>query len=106
MTNNITKTILSSLEDDRIETLVWYIRQADSKHEAFEHLKSHLLQSQIRLIELVKKDLEEMVRTFHETLCSYPIECSCCHNASLLKRELTDQISSLNETLEFLKKSL
>ena len=92
----VTKTIMESMEDDLIETLVWYIRQSDSKHEAFEYIKSHLLQSQIRLIEA---EIESLNQSFEK-------------NAHLsvwaigYNRALCDQISSLNETLEELKKSL
>ena len=92
---------MESLEDDLIDTLVWYIRQADSKHEAFEYIKSHLLQSQIKVIGAVVEERKSKlirVEDGKDALEQFGIQW--------LNKPIEDQISSLNETLEFLKKSL
>ncbi len=60
-------------------------------------LKSHLLQSQIKLIEAVIEKLRKPMWFIRETPDEY---------MKGYTKALEDQISSLNETLEFLKKSL
>ena len=94
---------MESLEQEKLNNNVSHIHYADSPEEAIEHPKSHLLQSQIKVIEVV---IEEMKTNRYCKLHSFTGSerdsdiCNECHKT----RE--GQISSLNETLEELKKSL
>lgn len=63
--------------------------------------KSHLLQSQIRLIEAVIEEMKSKLRRVEDgkdALEQFGIQW--------LNKPIEDQISSLNKTLEFIKKSL
>lgn len=117
--NNITKTIMESLEQEKLNNNVSHIHYADSPEEAIEHPKSHLLQSQIKVIEAVIENLEKAKqdpyaireKVFKED--EYWDEEKRWDNATDVgtfafphNNALEDQISSLNETLEELKKSL
>lgn len=75
----------------------------------WRQIKSHLLQSQIKVIEAVEMELRKSVlklakhKECHEGNCE---PCENCMSVLVLSDFVSDQISSLNETLEFLKKSL
>lgn len=76
---------------------------------AGEAIKKFLLQSQIKVIEAVEMELRKSVlklakhKECHEGNCE---PCENCMSVLVLSDFVSDQISSLNETLEFLKKSL
>lgn len=103
--NNITKTIKESLESfDLVKaqsapfTVMGAYKDAD-----FERIKSHLLQSQIRLIEAIIVNSKKGIRVIKSSAKRSP------HLRSFYVgkwQALEEQISFLNETLEELKKSL
>ena len=105
MSNNITKTIKDS-DMKAIEELLDEIIVDEENGECnvsyykesyLLRLKSHLLQSQIRLIESVILTIGSEEYLNNDDLTEWSEGYNHC---------IKDQISSLNETLEELKKSL
>lgn len=108
MQNKITQTIMESLEEFDLEYAI-----SPTPPDKQAYLKSHLLQSQIKVIEVVIENLKSMYKNFYLSDERYAIQINkdyedytALHGLNVYNKALEDQISSLNETLEELKKSL
>lgn len=124
--NKITQTIMSSLEKFYKEFVnyhpgdsgiggnypqepVYELAIDPQSTEDIKALKSHLLQSQIELLETLIHQVQERKVTVWNDRFGYRGDDLIFHTkeeAEGWNKALEEQISSLNETLEFLKKSL
>lgn len=104
--NNITKTIMESMESYEEKFNVFGECNPPHCHNIrfggnFVDIGNHLLQSQIKVIEAVIEEMKSKLRRVEDgkdALEQFGIQW--------LNKPIEDQISSLNETLEFIKKSL